>query len=162
MTKTKIPKNLNDLLKQGEEDGFLVQDDILLVYPELEKHIEEIDDFFDKAFKKGVDIFETISSREEEEAKKSIEELEKELEQLEILKHGESLDPIKLYLKEIGQTPLLTAEEEIELAKRYEKGDQQAKEKLIKANLRLVVSVAKKYLGRRLSFLDLIQEGTKV
>jgi RNA polymerase primary sigma factor len=161
MTKTKIPKNLNDLLKQGEEDGFLVQDDILLVYPEPEKHIEEIDDFFDKAFKKGVDIFETISSREEEEAKKSIEELEKELEQLEILKHGESLDPIKLYLKEIGQTPLLTAEEEIELAKRYEKGDQEAKEKLIKANLRLVVSVAKKYLGRRLSFLDLIQEGNK-
>ena len=160
MTKTKIPKNLNNLLKQGEEDGFLVQDDILLVYPEPEKHIEEIDDFFDKAFKKGVDIFETISSREEEEAKKSIEELEKELEKLEILKHGES-DPIKLYLKEIGQTPLLTAEEEVELAKRYEKGNQQAKEKLIKANLRLVVSVAKKYLGRRLSFLDLIQEGNK-
>jgi len=161
MIKTKIPKNLKDLLKQGEEDGFLVQDDILLVYPEPEKHIEEIDDFFDNAFKKGVDIFETISSREEEEAKKSIEELEKELEQLAILKHGESLDPIKIYLKEIGQTPLLTAEEEIKLAKRYEKGDQKAKEKLIKANLRLVVSVAKKYLGRRLSFLDLIQEGNK-
>jgi len=80
---------------------------------------------------------------------------------LVVLKHGESIDPIKMYLKEIGKTPLLTAEEEIKLAKAYEKGDLKAKEKLIKANLRLVVSVAKKYLGRGLSFLDLIQEGNK-
>jgi len=161
MTKAKLPKNLKELLKQGEEDGFLVQDDIFLIYSEPEKHIEEIDDFFDQAFKKGIDIFETISTREEEEAKKSVEELEKELEQLVLLKHGESLDPIKMYLKEIGATSLLTAKEEIELAKRYEKGDMTAKEKLIKANLRLVVSIAKKYLGRKLSFLDLIQEGNK-
>ncbi len=161
MTKHKLPRTLEELLKQGKEDGFLVQDDILLVYSEPEKHIEEIDDFFDKALKEGIDIFETISNREEMEAKKTIEEMEKELEQLLVLKHGESLDPIKMYLKEIGKTPLLTFEEEIELAKRYEKGDQKAKEKLIKANLRLVVSIAKKYLGRRLSFLDLIQEGNK-
>ncbi len=161
MTKHNLPKTLKELLKQGEEDGFLVQDDILLVYAEPEKHIDEIDQFFNEALKKGIDIFETVSSREEAEAKKSIEEMEKELEQLVVLKHGESLDPIKMYLKEIGKTPLLTFEEEIELAKRYEKGDEKAKEKLIKANLRLVVSIAKKYLGRRLSFLDLIQEGNK-
>lgn len=66
-----------------------------------------------------------------------------------------------MYLKEIGKTPLLTFDEEISLAKRYEKGDRKAKNKLTKANLRLVVSIAKKYLGRRLSFLDLIQEGNK-
>jgi RNA polymerase primary sigma factor len=161
MIKAKVPKNLKELLKQGEDDGFLVQDDIFLVYPEPEKHIEEIDNFFDQAFKKGIDIFETISTREEEEAKKSVEELEKELEQLVLLKHGESLDPIKMYLKEIGATPLLSAGEEIKLAQKYEKGDMEAKNKLIKANLRLVVSIAKKYLGRRLSFLDLIQEGNK-
>ncbi|MGB9883043.1 MAG: RNA polymerase sigma factor RpoD [Microgenomates group bacterium] len=161
MTKYTIPKTLKELLKQGEEDGFLVQDDILLVYAEPEKHIDEIDQFFNEALKKGIDIFETVSTREEAEAKKSIEEMEKELEQLVVLKHGESLDPIKMYLKEIGKTPLLTFDEEIELAKRYEKGDEKAKEKLIKANLRLVVSIAKKYLGRRLSFLDLIQEGNK-
>jgi len=160
MIKAKI-KSLKELLKQGEDDGFLVQDDIFLVYPEPEKHIEEIDNLFDQAFKKGIDIFETMSTREEEEAKKNVEELEKELEQLVLLKHGESLDPIKMYLKEIGATPLLSADEEIKLAQKYEKGDMEAKNKLIKANLRLVVSIAKKYLGRRLSFLDLIQEGNK-
>lgn len=159
--KQKFPKNVKELINQGEDDGFLVQDDILIVYPEPEKHIAEVDSFFDAVFKKGIDIFETISTREETEAHKSTEEIEKELEQLVSVKHGESLDPIKKYLKEIGKTPLLKFEEEIQLAKLYEKNDEDAKEKLIKANLRLVVSIAKKYLGRRLSFLDLIQEGNK-
>jgi RNA polymerase primary sigma factor len=157
----KTPKGYKELLRQGEDDGFLVQDDILLVYGEPEKHIEEIDEFFEVAFRKGIDIFETISTREESESQKSAEEIEKELEQLVSIKHGESLDPIKKYLKEIGRTPLLSFEQEIELAKKYEGGDERSKEKLIKANLRLVVSIAKKYLGRRLSFLDLIQEGNK-
>lgn len=157
----KMPKNYKELLRQGEDDGFLVQEDILLVYTEPEKYIEEIDDFFDVAFKKGIDIFETISTREDSDSQKTAEEIEKELEQLVSVKHGESLDPIKKYLKEIGRTPLLSFEQEIELAKKYETGDERSKEKLIKANLRLVVSIAKKYLGRRLSFLDLIQEGNK-
>src|SRR3989339_477964 len=161
MTKQKFPKSFKDLLAQGEEDGFVVQDDIFLVCSEPEKHIEAIDEFFNLALKKGVDIYETISTREEEEEHKSAEEVEKELEQLVGVKHGESLDPIKKYLKEIGKTPLLVFEDEIKLAKAYEKKDEDAKEKLIKANLRLVVSIAKKYLGRRLSFLDLIQEGNK-
>jgi len=161
MAKQKLPKSLGDLLKQGEEDGFIVQDDILFVFPQPEKHLKEIDRFFDQALKKNIDIFETVSTREEDDAKKTAEEIEKELEQLVVLKHGESLDPIKMYLKEIGKTPLLKFEEEIKLAKSYEKHDEMAKEKLIKANLRLVVSIAKKYLGRRLSFLDLIQEGNR-
>lgn len=156
-----MPKNIKELLRQGQEDGFLVQEDIMLVFPEPEKHIEEVDEFFETAFKKGIDIFETISTREESEANKSAEEIEKELEKLVGGKHGESLDPIKKYLKEIGRTPLLSFEEEIDLAKKNESGDLLAKERLIKANLRLVVSIAKKYLGRRLSFLDLIQEGNK-
>jgi len=161
MTKHKLPKSLKELLRQGENDGFLIQDDILLVYAQPEKHIDEIDDFFNEALKKGIDIFETVSSREENEAKKSLEEMEKELEQLVVIKHGESLDPIKMYLKEIGKTPLLTFDQEVALAKKYEKGSEEAKNILIKSNLRLVVSIAKKYLGRRLSFLDLIQEGNR-
>ncbi len=160
MKRHKFPKTFKDLLLQGEEDGFIVQDDIFLICSEPEKHLEEIDDFFDQALKKGIDIFETISTREEE-INKSAEEIERELEQLIGVKHGESLDPIKKYLKEIGKTPLLTFDEEVRLAKQYEKGDEEAKERIIKANLRLVVSIAKKYLGRRLSFLDLIQEGNK-
>jgi len=159
--KQKFPKSIKELLKQGEEDGFLVQEDILVVFPDPEAHIDEIDDFFDQAFKKNIDIFETISTREESEVHKTAEEIERELEQLVGFKHGESLDPIKKYLKEIGKTPLLTFEQEVDLAKRYEKNDEDAKEALIRANLRLVVSIAKKYLGRRLSFLDLIQEGNK-
>ena len=161
MIKIKSPKTFKELLQQGEDDGFILQDDIFLICSEPEKHILEIDDFFNEALRKGIDIFETISTREEEEVHKSAEEVEKELEQLITAKHGESLDPIKKYLKEIGKTPLLKFEEEIILAKSYEKGSEKAKEKLIKANLRLVVSIAKKYLGRRLSFLDLIQEGNK-
>ena len=161
MIKPKNPKTFKELLQQGEDDGFILQDDIFLICSEPEKHIIEIDDFFNGALRKGIDIFETISTREEEEVHKTTEEVEKELEQLITAKHGESLDPIKKYLKEIGKTPLLKFEEEIILAKSYEKGSEKAKEKLIKANLRLVVSIAKKYLGRRLSFLDLIQEGNK-
>ena len=101
MTKQRLPKSLDDLIEQGEEDGFLVQDDIFLIYPEPEKHIQDIDDFFDKALKKGIDIFETVSTREEEDAKKSAEEIEREIKQLLSSRHGESLDPIKKYLKEI-------------------------------------------------------------
>ena len=161
MIKHHLPKSLKELINQGEDDGFLVQDDILLVLPYPEKHIKEIDGFFDEALKKGIDIFETISTREESDSQKTVEEIEKELEHLVVLKHGESLDPIKMYLKEIGKTPLLKFADEIDLAKKYEKGNKEAKDKLTKANLRLVVSIAKKYLGRRLSFLDLIQEGNK-
>jgi len=157
----KIPKNIKDLLKRGESDGFLVQDNILMIFPNPEEHVEKVDEFFDSAFELGIDIFETTSTREDEEANKSSEEIEKELEKLIGGKHGESLDPIKKYLKEIGRTPLLIFEDEIDLAKRAEKGDMDAKDRLIKANLRLVVSIAKKYLGRRLTFLDLIQEGNK-
>src|SRR3989338_2796575 len=161
MSYQKIPKSTKELLRQGEENGFLVQDDIFFIFPDPEHHIEEIDDFFNTAMLKNIDIFENVSSSEEEDVKKSVEELEREIKQIINLKHGESLDPIKMYLKEIGKHPLLTFEQEVDLAKKYEKNDLKARELLIKSNLRLVVSIAKKYLGRRLSFLDLIQEGNQ-
>ncbi|OGK22040.1 RNA polymerase sigma factor RpoD [Candidatus Roizmanbacteria bacterium RIFCSPHIGHO2_02_FULL_37_13b] len=161
MSYQKIPKSTKELLRQGEENGFLVQDDIFFIFPDPEHHIEEIDDFFNTAMLKNIDIFENVSSSEEEDVKKSVEEIEKEIKLIINLKHGESLDPIKMYLKEIGKHPLLTFEQEVDLAKKYEKSDLKARELLIKSNLRLVVSIAKKYLGRRLSFLDLIQEGNQ-
>lgn len=161
MKRLKFPKTLKDLLRQGKEDGFLIQDDIFLVYSKPEKYIYEIDMFFDEALKEGIDIYETVSTRDESDARKSTQEIQKELEQLVVLKHGESLDPIKMYLKEIGKTPLLTFDQEVSLAKKYEKNDLEAKDLLTRSNLRLVVSIAKKYLGRRLKFLDLIQEGNK-
>src|SRR3989344_5721357 len=161
MTTQKIPKTTKELLKQGKENGFIVIDDIFFIYSEPENHIEEIDKFFQDAITENIDIFENVSTREEEDAKRSMEEIEKELKQLITVRQGESLDPIKMYLKEIGMYPLLTFEQEIDLAKRYEKGETDARRTLIRSNLRLVVSIAKKYLGRRLSFLDLIQEGNQ-
>ena len=157
----KIPKSAKELLAQGQESGFIVIDDIFFVFPEPEKHVEKIDDFFDQAISLDIDIFENVASHEEEDAKKSMEEIEKDLKRLLTSKQGESLDPIKMYLKEIGMYPLLTFEQEIDLAQRYEKKEIEARRTLIRSNLRLVVSIAKKYLGRRLSFLDLIQEGNQ-
>ena len=75
MIKHHLPKSLKELINQGENDGFLVQDDILLVIPNPEKHIKEIDSFFDEALKKGIDIFETISTREESDSQKTVEEI---------------------------------------------------------------------------------------
>ena len=90
-----------------------------------------------------------------------LDEEEIELDKIDLsVPEGVSIeDPVRMYLKEIGKVPLLSAEEEIELAKRMEKGDEAAKKRLAEANLRLVVSIAKRYVGRGMLFLDLIQEG---
>jgi len=103
----------------------------------------------------GIDVFE---SGEEVETK-SAAELEEEVKIAATLDKTISTDPVRIYFREIGRSSLLTAKEEVELAQRAEKDDQEAIEKLIRSNLRLVVSIAKKYIGRGLSFLDLIQEG---
>ena len=95
----------------------------------------------------------------ETEDEKPIEDLEKELEALTVLTEGTVSDPVRMYLKEIGRIPLLKFDQEIELAKKVEKGDKRAKQTLINSNLRLVVSIAKKYVGRGLPLLDLIKEG---
>ncbi|MBI4040115.1 RNA polymerase sigma factor RpoD, partial [Candidatus Daviesbacteria bacterium] len=105
-----------------------------------------------------IDVFET-TSEELAEDEKITTDLEKELEMLTSLEEGSVTDPVRQYLREIGRVQLLTAAEEIELAKRAEKGEQKAKDRLISANLRLVVSIAKKYVGRGMSLLDLIEEG---
>ncbi len=159
MAKTKNPTSVKDLLSLGRDQGFITQDDILAVFPEAEKHIPEIEELFDKLSRAGIDVFETVS--EDEEAVKPVSELEKELEALAAAGVGEVSDPVRMYLREIGKVPLLTFAQEIDLAKKIEKSDKAAKKKLIESNLRLVVSIAKKYVGRGMSLLDLIQEGNQ-
>src|SRR5258706_2366847 len=154
-------KNLASLIKKGRDQGFLTQDEILEVFPDAEERLDELDDLYDKLLAEGIDVFESVSGEESESDDKAKERLEREIEILSKLSGAESTDPVRQYLREIGRVPLLDAEEEIELAKRYEKADKSPKDKLTESNLRLVVSIAKKYIGRGLSLLDLIQEGNQ-
>lgn len=149
----------DELLALAKKRGYISQDDILNAFPKPEDHIEELDHLYDQLLKKGIDIFETVE--EEKENQKSIEDLERELEALNIIQGGAVTDPVRMYLKEIGRINLLTFPEEVDLAKRIEKGDQKARKKLVESNLRLVVSIAKKYVGRGMTLLDLIQEGNQ-
>lgn len=159
--KVKRAKTTAQLLSQGKKDGFVTQDDILLLFPKPEESLNGVDGFYEKLIREKIDIFETTSRDEEEEAQKAVSDLEKELAVLSRLSSSQSLDPVRNYLKEIGRIPLITFEDEIRLSQRIEKGDNRSRKKLTEANLRLVVSVAKKYIGRGLSFLDLIQEGNQ-
>src|SRR3989344_1223726 len=156
-----IRKDSINLIKKGREQGFLTQDDILEIFPDAEKRLDELDDLYDKLLAEGIDVFESVTSDELDTDEKAKEQLEREIEILSKLGGAESTDPVRQYLREIGRVPLLVAEEEVELAKRYEKGEKAAKDKLTESNLRLVVSIAKKYIGRGLSLLDLIQEGNQ-
>ncbi|KKT77883.1 MAG: RNA polymerase sigma factor [Microgenomates group bacterium GW2011_GWB1_44_8] len=149
------------LIDQGKKQGYLTIDDILVVFPEAEENLAEIDEFFTKIQAFGVDVFETVTEEELKEGEKGLTDLEKELAALATLEEGSSTDPVRMYLREIGRIPLLTAKDEVSLAQKIEKGDKRAKAKLTESNLRLVVSIAKKYVGRGLSLLDLIQEGNQ-
>ncbi|MBI3955083.1 RNA polymerase sigma factor RpoD [Candidatus Gottesmanbacteria bacterium] len=161
INKDKYDKQIKKLLKDGKDNGFITQDDILVIFPHPENHIEDLDDLYAQLIKNGTNVFENLSDEEEKDTQKTASELEKELESLAIIHEGGVSDPVRMYLKEIGRTPLLKFADEISLAKAYEKGERWAKQKLIESNLRLVVSIAKKYIGRGLSLLDLIQEGNQ-
>jgi len=153
-----VKLDLKKLIKRGRDQGFITQDDILAVFPKPEEHIEEIDDLYYKLIDENVDVFDT-TEMELADASKPLSELEKELEGLNTLEEGYLSDPVRMYLREIGRISLLTYEDEVALAKRVEKNDKRARERLISANLRLVVSIAKKYVNRGLTLLDLIEEG---
>lgn len=156
-----IRKQIIEIIKKSRDQGFLTQEDILEVFPDAENRINELDDLYDQLLSEGVDVFESVTLDESDTVETSKEKLDKEIELLTRLEGIESTDPVRQYLREIGRVPLLTAEEEIEYAKRYEKAEKRAKDKLTESNLRLVVSIAKKYIGRGLSLLDLIQEGNQ-
>jgi RNA polymerase primary sigma factor len=150
---------ISDIVSSAKKRGYMTQDEILTIYPMPEQHIAELDELYDKLFKLNLDVFESVAQQENDE--KPIEQLEKELEALTVLTEGTVSDPVRMYLKEIGRIPLLKFEQEIALAKQVEKGSKEAKKTLITSNLRLVVSIAKKYVGRGLTLLDLIQEGNQ-
>ncbi len=159
-------EQMNKLIEKGRMRGFVTETEILYVFPEVEEYIFDYELFLERLQRNGIQIIEDsdkildfdLKQKEKQKEKKGVEDeiLKRDLTDLSKL----SADSIQMYLKEIGKVPLLTQEEEIELAKRKEKGDKEAERKLIEANLRLVVSIAKKFTGvKGLSLLDLIQEG---
>ncbi len=152
-------ENVDELLKSAKKKGYITQDEILKKFAKPENYIEELDYLYDQLIRKNIDIFESVD--QEKEAKRAIEDLEKELESLNLLSSVAVSDPVRMYLKEIGRIPLLTFDEEVDLAKRIENGEEAARKKLVESNLRLVVSIAKKYVGRGMTLLDLIQEGNQ-
>jgi RNA polymerase primary sigma factor len=153
--------NTRKLVSKAKKQSFITQEEILELFPDAEKRIDELDVLYDKFDKLGIDVFESVTEEELAADEKATTELEKELKVLSTLQDKKLTDPVRMYLKEIGRIKLLTREEEIDLAQRVEKGSLLAKKKLTTSNLRLVVSIAKKYIGRGMSFLDLIQEGNK-
>ncbi|MBT4124380.1 MAG: RNA polymerase sigma factor RpoD [Candidatus Pacebacteria bacterium] len=154
----KTQEQVDALFKKAKKQGFVTQEEILDVFVEPELYLEQIDDFYDRIVVADIDVFEAVSDSKEAESE---DELQQEIDLLSNFKNTGVADPVRMYLKEIGRIPLLTREQEIRLAQKVEAGSPEAKQKLIDANLRLVVSIAKKYIGRGMTFLDLIQEGNK-
>lgn len=157
----KLTAEAEELFARGKKQGFLTLDEILETYTNAEERLPELDALFGKLLEVGVDVFETLTEEDLETDEKAVAELEKEIEALTKTEGVITTDPVRMYLREIGKIPLLKPEEEISLAQKIEKGDRKAKKKLTESNLRLVVSIAKKYVMRGLSLLDLIQEGNQ-
>ncbi|MGI6484037.1 MAG: RNA polymerase sigma factor RpoD [Candidatus Dojkabacteria bacterium] len=150
-------KAINLLVKKGKDQGFLTQEDLLDIFPTIEENIELLDKIFEVLQDNEIEVLEpddTVTTQVQEELT-----LEKKIKILKSIQSTLSTDAIRSYLYEIGRIPLLTGEEEVILAKRIENGDEEATQLLITANLRLVVSIAKKYSKSNLELLDLIQEG---
>jgi RNA polymerase primary sigma factor len=149
-------KILQELIDKGKGQGFLSQEDLLEQFAFIEEDLELLDEIFKELQQEGIEVIDNTEDQQREEETLT---LEKKIRILKTIQASISTDAIRSYLHEIGKIPLLTGEEEIILAKRMEKGDKEADQLLITANLRLVVSVAKKYAKHGLELLDLIQEG---
>jgi len=160
------------LIQKGKKKGSITYREIMDALQGIELSADQIDDIYQQLGRMGIDVVPEPGEVEQEVLRKSKddddddivdeadEEAEEEAEVDLSVPEGVGIDdPVRMYLKEIGRVPLLSAEEEISLAKRMEAGDEEAKRRLAEANLRLVVSIAKRYVGRGMLFLDLIQEG---
>ena len=160
-------EKLNDLVEKGKKAGKLSSKD-LMALEDMNLSSEETEKFYDRLESLNIDVLsDDALPPVDEDALPELEELE-EIEEVteEEMNETEAMadtfstdDPVRMYLKEIGKVPLLTPEEEQDLAKRMAEGDEEAKRRMAEANLRLVVSIAKRYVGRGMLFLDLIQEG---
>jgi len=156
------------LIRKGASRGFVTEKEILHTFPEVEEHMEKLEEVLDVLERNSISLLETKEGILDVSGLKSAERTDRKVDEkiANILNPKKGLDlsdisadSIQMYLREIGKVPLLNFEQEVLLAKRKEKGDIEAKKRLIEANLRLVVSIAKKFTGRSLSLLDLIQEG---
>lgn len=152
-----VEEQIQELVKRGEGRGFVTQDEILKFFPNIENDIELLDKIYDALAEANIDI---VESGELLTSKSEISEKELE-ESVKVEEWGDVSDNVQAYLREIGRIPLLTPEEEKILTKKVSQGDENARKKMIEANLRLVVSIAKRYIdrSRNMSLLDLIQEG---
>ncbi|OGY46410.1 MAG: RNA polymerase sigma factor RpoD [Candidatus Buchananbacteria bacterium RIFCSPHIGHO2_01_FULL_47_11b] len=147
------------LLEKGRSRGFVTENEVIYTFPEVEEYVDEYEKFLVRLEDTGIGIIEgqsgfLLTGTEKDNLNEKLTANKKRVDIGDI-----SSDSIQMYLREIGKVPLLKIEEEIQLAKKAERGDQEAKRRLIEANLRLVVSIAKRFTGKSLSLLDLIQEG---
>ncbi len=164
---TKSLQIINDLVKRGVERGFITEDEIIHAMPDIEKNLDDVENLYEKFEKRGVDVLssEEVLKKETDKIAANYGKKDKRTKIAKLIneetKSAKGGDTVQMYLREIGRVDLLTADDEVRLAKGIEKGDEASKKQLTEANLRLVVSIAKKYVGRsqNLSLLDLIQEG---
>ncbi|OLN23384.1 RNA polymerase sigma factor RpoD [Domibacillus antri] len=160
-TELTLDKAKELIIETGKKRGELTYNYVADKLASFEVDSGQIDEFYESLTEQGIDLVDEEDGSEDDP---NIQELEKENEEFDLndlsVPPGVKInDPVRMYLKEIGRVDLLSAQEEIELAHRIEEGDEEAKRRLAEANLRLVVSIAKRYVGRGMLFLDLIQEG---
>ncbi|GEM00498.1 RNA polymerase primary sigma factor [Halolactibacillus halophilus] len=145
------------IIQVGKKTGVIAYDDVAERLAIFELDSDQMDEFYEHLQEQGIDV---ISDAEKDPDEKDIKKEEEfDLNDLSVPIGIKINDPVRMYLKEIGRVNLLSAQEEVSLAERIEQGDEEAKQRLAEANLRLVVSIAKRYVGRGMLFLDLIQEG---
>ena len=158
VTMQSAANRVKELLEAGKAKGVLTYKEIIEQLGELELDTDQIDKILETLENAGIEVVNESKSISEPEPEPILEISDEDID-LSVPEGIAIDDPVRMYLKEIGKVPLLSADEEIQLAKRMETGDEDAKHRLAEANLRLVVSIAKRYVGRGMLFLDLIQEG---
>ncbi len=159
-SKKELMRRMTELLKNRTEVSY---GEILEVFNDCDLSVQDMEDIYDVLAQHGIELTNETELEDEEPNDEQIKELEQEDNLVDLdfsVPDGVAIDdPVRMYLKEIGRVPLLSAQDEVDLARQMEEGNEAAKRGLIESNLRLVVSIAKRYVGRGMLFLDLIQEG---